>query len=69
LEVRRCRSIDPVLSERRPDAAQLHGLAGSGAKIFRRPFENIRKVEFSSRTETDTPSPLGHKGSIPLSWR
>jgi hypothetical protein len=41
----------------------------SGAKILRRPFENIRKVEFGSGTETDTPSPLGHKGSIPLSWR
>jgi hypothetical protein len=34
----------------------------SGAKIFRRPFENIRKIEFRSGTETDTPSPLGHKG-------
>jgi hypothetical protein len=41
----------------------------SGAKIFGRALENIRKVKFGSGTETDTPSPLGHKGSIPLSWR
>jgi hypothetical protein len=37
----------------------------SGAKIFRRPFENIRKVDFGGGTETDTPSPLAHMGSIP----
>jgi hypothetical protein len=41
----------------------------SRAKIFRGPIQNIRKVEFSGGAETDTSSPLGHKGAIPLSWR
>jgi hypothetical protein len=36
----------------------------SRAKILGGPFEDVGKVDFRGGAETNTPSPLGHDGSI-----